>query len=318
MAAEKEKAKEKIEKDSKIICLGGLSTSSVGEIHNLYGLENCEYSNLPVQLVWHCAEILENFVYCIGGSKISESNFGTREVYRMDLQNRAEWSLIGSMQDERLLHATAVINNKIAVSGGKNGDTSINSVELYEKKAGHGFPCWSKISPMWQTRHGHAMVACDNNLIVLGGNFNQYEIASVEKLDVLNRYYERNNYGKWSDMQPMNTARDRLAAIVCNGQIYAIGGKSPAGIDSSVERFDFSLNTWNYVAKMNYPRWGHSACVYKGRIFVVGGLNEQDQYITQTENYNPETDQWCICTFAQNIIGQKVQFPSAGHALVVV
>ena len=171
---------------------------------------------------------------------------------------------------------------------------------------------------MWQPRHGHTMVAYDNNLIVLGGNFNQYEIASVEKLDVLNRYYERNNYGKWSDMQPMNTARGRLAAVVCNGQIYAIGGKSPAGIDSSVERFDFSLNTWNYVAKMNYPRWGHSVCVYKGRIFVVGGLNEQDQYITQTENYNPETDQWCICTFAQNIIGQKAQFPSAGHALVVV
>ena len=119
--------------------MGGLSTSSVGEIHNLYGLENWNYPNLPVQLVWHCAEILENFVYCIGGSKISEGNFGTREVYRMDLQNRAEWSLIGSMHDERLLHATAVINNKIAASGGKNCDTSINSVELYEKTSEHGF-----------------------------------------------------------------------------------------------------------------------------------------------------------------------------------
>jgi len=73
------------------------------------------------------------------------------------------------------------------------------------------------------------------------------------------------------------------------------------------------------VASMTKPRWGHSACVLGGRIFVVGGQNDAGQYVEQAECYDPKTNQWSTCKINRDLHNnQRRKEQLIGHALVVV
>ena len=74
----------------------------------------------------------------------------------------------------------------------------------------------------------------------------------------------------------MQTPRRCLAAVNCDGVVYAIGGRFH--YDSSttlktVEKYDSSANKWKYVNDMNSKRLAHVACVLHNKIYVVGGLD---------------------------------------------
>jgi len=326
---EKEQYKKQQEKDSKIICVRGIirergyysnsKETAVAEIHDLFGKENLHYPSLSICLSWHCAEKVDDFIFCIGGAIDTNEEGGTNSVYRMDLKNSKRWDLVANMEYHRYLHASAVIDDKIVVAGGCYNGTPLKSVEVFEKSltpksifsGDYWQTKWRKLSPMTQARSGHALVACNNSLIAIGGSGGGYDACdSVEILSELE--------GQWRCLKPMNVRRNRLAAVVCDGQIYAIGGKSSTGIEKSVEKYDFSLKTWTYVASMNSPRWGHSACALYGRILVVGGQNEQGGGITQIECFNPDKDQWSTRSFNLDSIFSKAKSFAGGQALVIV
>ena len=68
----------------------------------------------------------------------------------------------------------------------------------------------------------------------------------------------------------MQTIRKSLAAVNCDGVVYAIGGQSP-GIHKSttlktVEKYDSLTNTWKYISDMNFKRYLHAACVLRNKI----------------------------------------------------
>jgi N-acetylneuraminic acid mutarotase len=55
--------------------------------------------------------------------------------------------------------------------------------------------------------------------------------------------------------------------------------------------------TWTRKADMPTPRWGHSAAVVNGKIYVIGGLMSEPSFlkaesIAAVEEYDPATDTW--------------------------
>jgi len=55
--------------------------------------------------------------------------------------------------------------------------------------------------------------------------------------------------------------------------------------------------TWTQKADMPTPRWGHSAAVVNGKIYVIGGLTSETGFlngkpISVVEEYDPATDTW--------------------------
>ena len=81
---------------------------------------------------------------------------------------------------------------------------------------------------------------------------------------------------EWHNIQPMQTPRQLLAAVNCNGIVYAIGGrcgKKDSTALKSVEKFNSAGNQWNYVSDMNIGRCAHAAFVLRGKVYVVGGLD---------------------------------------------
>ncbi|CAK8685743.1 unnamed protein product [Clavelina lepadiformis] len=89
----------------------------------------------------------------------------------------------------------------------------------------------------------------------------------------------------------MKTRRDGLTAVVLNNEIYAIGGNDDSKYLSSVEKYNLETKTWIDVLSMNEKRYGGSACVVDGLIWVFGGQDAKT-----FEFYDPATNQWQVST----------------------
>jgi len=75
------------------------------------------------------------------------------------------------------------------------------------------------------------------------------------------------------------------------GYIYAMGGATayPWNLSTSVERFDENLQSWAYVADMNYGRHAFAGATDgEGRVYAIGGGSNP----TTVERYNDALDQW--------------------------
>jgi hypothetical protein len=59
----------------------------------------------------------------------------------------------------------------------------------------------------------------------------------------------------------------------------------------SVEKLDIHTMTWSDCAPLLVPRYGHSSCACKNRIYVMGG-DHAGILIPFAERYDPETDCW--------------------------
>ena len=59
---------------------------------------------------------------------------------------------------------------------------------------------------------------------------------------------------------------------------------------------------------MNIARSSHSACVLRGKIYVVGGLDTDSDIVKEIECYDPLNDAW-------SIVGNKTDI-SCHHTLV--
>src|SRR5215831_1210631 len=51
-------------------------------------------------------------------------------------------------------------------------------------------------------------------------------------------------------------------------------------------------NTWTAGAPMPTAVWNPAAAVLNGQIYVVGGINNDNTIISDTQIYNPSTDSW--------------------------
>ena len=61
---------------------------------------------------------------------------------------------------------------------------------------------------------------------------------------------------------------------------------------------------------MNVGGKYHAACVLRGKIYVVGGLDANNKVIKSIECYNPETDEWTVVGETKHEI--------CGHALIAL
>jgi len=59
---------------------------------------------------------------------------------------------------------------------------------------------------------------------------------------------------------------------------------------------DLSKGTWvKQMAKMNTKRRYHSACAWKGRLYVAGGWDLPNHMLGSVEAYDPKINKWVVC-----------------------
>ena len=297
---------------TKMLRVGGLDQSkNCKVVEEVYSVCSKKYPNLPYDLRFCFAINFQNFIYCIGGDVNANYNAfkATDKVIRMNLKAaQLKWEDAPSMVEKRCFFSAAEFHNCLVVAGGgRNKNTAYDSAECFDPVSNR----WQQISKLNQTRWYHQVVACNTFLFAIGGmsfdsgNLRPLSLASVEKLCSLG--------GKWENAKSMNKSRTAFAAVNYNGIIFVIGG---ASVDSdkklilnSVEKFNPFENTWTFAASINHARKRHAACVLGGKLFVVGGVNENNQYVQVIECYDSEQDLWKNVGVLQNGV--------EGHSVVV-
>ena len=294
---------------SKIVNTGGHETPrKIHDVFSFLGNPLQDYIDFPRDLLLHCSLMVKNHIYCIGGEPSltdndddDDGNNASKLVYRMHIQagEEAQWERVASLNQERKVMGATVHHGKLFVAGGLDGTNHLDSAEMYTPDKNQ----WKVIASMNQSRSHNALVSCNDFIYALGGYYKSLSgesetyLNSVERLFLSGQIEEES----WEYVKPMDTPRRHVAAVCCKGYIYAIGGQSEPPTDvctsatlKSVEKYDPARKEWALVASMNFGRACHSACVMNDRIYVVGGLDENNDVVTQIECYDPLFNVWTI------------------------
>jgi N-acetylneuraminic acid mutarotase len=184
--------------------------------------------------------------------------------------------------------AVCAVNGKIYVIGpwpDPKASTATSKVEEYDPKTEK----WTKKTSMPTIRGHHAVCAIDGKIYAVGGYVTgQVFTSALEEYDP--------ETDKWTKKADMPTARAGLTVAAVNGKLYAIGGSLPRWAKgptlSTVEEYDPETDTWKRKADMPTSRDNLAASVVNGKIYVIGGWNEDYKQCAIVEEYDPEMDTW--------------------------
>ncbi|CAH1270181.1 KLHL2 [Branchiostoma lanceolatum] len=143
---------------------------------------------------------------------------------------------------------------------------------------------WVALPDLPMPVFGHAIALLDGCAYVVGGTC----ARSVYKYDPLNN--------SWTPVADMNIPRLLLSVVVCDRQLYAIGGciSSEMFLDS-VEMYDPQEDDWQLIASMQTPRC-LTQCVAKDErhIYTVSGWRGGTNISNAIERYDLRDDTWSL------------------------
>ncbi len=194
------------------------------------------------------------------------------------------WTTKTNMTHARESPTSAVVNGKIYVIGGWNGNTVLNIVEEYDPAT----DTWTTKKNMPTARYAPASSVIDGKIYVIGGRqyYGAYSYKVVEVYDPATN--------TWITKEPMNTPRGFVTSSVVNGKIYAMGGIDSSGNHlKTVEEYDPASNTWTFKTSMSTARFGLTSSVVNGKIYAIGGGKPYSSLtFNVVEEYDPATDTW--------------------------
>jgi N-acetylneuraminic acid mutarotase len=217
-------------------------------------------------------------IYAIGGIKAFPDGISTVEEYDPVAD---KWTRKANMPTARNYLSNSVVNGKIYAIGGWNWSV-LSTVEEYNPVTDK----WSKKTDMPTPREVSTSVV--NGKIYAIGGWNGVALSTVEEYDPA--------ADTWTKKTDMPTARWGHSTSVVHGKIYAIGGRvgtwNQGPAFSIVEEYDPVADTWTEKTDMPTARWGLSTSVVHGKIYAIGGSQDESTALSTVEEYDPVTDTW--------------------------
>jgi Kelch motif protein len=101
----------------------------------------------------------------------------------------------------------------------------------------------------------------------------------------------------WTPANPMNKARGFFVAVeLLNGNVLVAGGfdgSMPNFIFPDAEIYNWHTGVWTPIAPMNTARAAPAAVrLEDGRVLVIGGADENFNFLDSAEIYDPRTGTW--------------------------
>jgi N-acetylneuraminic acid mutarotase len=219
------------------------------------------------------------------------------------------WSARAPMPTARSDPAVAEAGGKIYAIGGEiyNNCAPDGTVEAYDPAT----DTWATKTPMLSPHRWNAFAATLNGIIyVVGGQGPDgcgVAVSTVEAFDPAGN----GGMGSWSTRHAMSSPRAQvgLAVIYDNDLnhdvLYAIGGfglpnNHPNPPVNTVERYDPDTDTWTLRAPLNVARRFPNVAVVGGKIYAIGGYDNNPgpggQGPDTVEEYDPASDTWVFKT----------------------
>jgi N-acetylneuraminic acid mutarotase len=251
-----------------------------------------------------------------------------------------EWVTLARMPTERQELSTAVLNGKIYVIAGYDGDAKpTRNVDVYNPATN----TWTSVAPIPVANQHNAAAVAGGKLYAFGGlardafvydpvKDSWSQVASMgsghwagaaavinDKIYVAGGGAGTEVYdpatNTWTDLASMNYPRNHCAGGVIDGKFYVAAGRGTVEAETALEVYDPATNTWTVLAPMPTARSGVGAGVVNGELYIFGGEGKLGLY-PHVEVYNPTTNTWRrIKDMAQprhgiwgSVIGNRIYF----------
>lgn len=192
------------------------------------------------------------------------------------------WSNIGLRNPQFSQHTISILGNKVFVIGGIEGNTPLNTVELYR----HTSQMWSTASHLITARSSHTTsILSDGTLLIVGGKGSAGCLASTEI------YNPKSN--TWAEASPLNIPRyGHATCVLADGSVLVTGGYNEQGLIASTEHYIPLIQKWVITENLKNARAAHTVSVLNdGFILATGGYGKNG-LLTSAELYNPAYGTW--------------------------
>ncbi|XP_055769706.1 kelch-like protein 23 [Salvelinus fontinalis] len=159
---------------------------------------------------------------------------------------------------------------------------------------------WDPVTDQWQqgedmpdhTRESYGVSLLGSNIYISGG----YRTDTTEALDTVWVY--SSDADKWTQGQPMLTARYYHCSVALHGCVYVIGGYRGGAPMGETEFYDPLKRKWIPVANMVQGVGNATACVLRNTIYVAGGHYGHKGSCTydKIQTYRADVNEWSITT----------------------
>jgi N-acetylneuraminic acid mutarotase len=172
-----------VEFDNKIYAIGGLQGSNIISSIEMYDYQSSTWSkitDIPYDVIGAKSIVFNGKIYIIGGFTMQGAKYLFKpDVYTFDLMTQ-QWNKDSELKIARR-DFTAMANNEyIIVASGLNNDGFLNETEIYSMTAKQ----WVTFSNLNNTRTCVNGAYCNDHFYLIGGQYHNNKISSVEKIKV--------------------------------------------------------------------------------------------------------------------------------------
>lgn len=202
---------------------------------------------------------LDGRIYLAGGYDSIRFGAGSRAFHVYDPSDHA-WSELAPMPSERAAHALVPLDGRLWVVGGVGSEP--DALWSFDPVEG----AWRTDHPPLPTPREHlAAVGWRGRLVVLGGRWDEANLATVEAFDP-----ER---GTWSAGPDLPEPRGGLTAAVVADEIHATGGEDLGTGDVHASHFVLADldGSWRSDDRLPRGRHGLASAGIAGTWYVLGG-----------------------------------------------
>jgi len=222
----------------------------------------------------HTSVAYNGYVYVMGGYNgtafLNDTQYATLNANG----TIGAWSTAASFTTSRYFHASVVYNGYVYIIGGYTGTANLADVQ-YASIAGLSATTgtWATTSAFTTTRFANASVAYNGYMYVMGGYNGTTYLADTQYAAI----NANGSLGAWATTTSFTTGRYGHTSVVHNGYVYVMGGYNGTTYLADVQYAPINANgtlgVWTATTGFTGIRYLHTAAVYNGYAYVIGGYN---------------------------------------------
>ncbi|KAL6990779.1 nicotinamide N-methyltransferase [Sarracenia purpurea var. burkii] len=204
-------------------------------------LETISFQGAPSPRLGHTSSMVGDHMFIIGG-RADPVNI-LNDIWVLNTAE-SEWKLLectGTVFPSRHRHAAAVIDSKIYVFGGLNGDSISSALYLLDTSSLE----WSEIHVQgeWPChRHSHTLVARGSKLFMFGGYDGEKALGDLYSFDIQTCFWKKENMAGGNP-----NARFSHSMFVYKNYLGIIGGCPVGQHYQELSILDLRFSLWKHV-----------------------------------------------------------------------
>jgi N-acetylneuraminic acid mutarotase len=195
------------------------------------------------------------------------------------------WTQLANPVGQHAYPAAGVVGGKFYLAAGlDNFGQATGRLEVYDPAT----DSWTTKASMARLRTAAAGVVINGLFYVVGGWVPDGGVgAYLNEVEVYDPGTDT-----WYDVPGMSAPRGFLGAAVVSNKIYAVGGRTYAGVLATNQVYTPG-DVWVTKQPLTTARAGAVAGVIGSQLYVVGGISTNTLApLTTNESYTPSTDTW--------------------------